>query len=166
MEKIAEERELAWLWLCMFGELPSVWEKILKITGGPEPLLKASKEEIRSLPGVTKKRKEKLSTGQVRWNPSGIRHDLAKKRIHFISREHPDYPEKLKEIPDAPLGLFYKGTLPDSFRKTAAVVGARRCSAYGRAKAAELGRMLAESGISLVSGLAWGVDGAAAAVAQ
>ena len=101
MEKIAEERELAWLWLCMFGELPSVWEKILKITGGPEPLLKASKEEIRSLPGVTKKRKEKLSTGQVRWNPSGIRHDLAKKRIHFISREHPDYPEKLKEIPDA-----------------------------------------------------------------
>ena len=55
MEKIAEERELAWLWLCMFGELPSVWEKILKITGGPEPLLKASKEEIWSLPEVTKK---------------------------------------------------------------------------------------------------------------
>ena len=161
MEKIAEERELAWLWLCMFGELPSVWEKILKITGGPEPLLKASKEEIWSLPEVTKKRKEKLSTGQARWNPSGIRHDLAKKRIHFISREHPDYPEKLKEIPDAPLGLFYKGTLPDSFRKTAAVVGARRCSAYGRAKAAELGRMLAERGISLLSGLAWGVDRAA-----
>ena len=68
------------------------------------------------------------------------------------------FPERLRVIPGAPEKLYYIGKLPDE-GPAAAVVGARSCSAYGRAKARELGRFLAQHGVTVISGLAEGIDG-------
>ena len=46
-----------------------------------------------------------------------------------------DFPHKLKSIPDPPFGIFYKGDLPDKKRPAVAMIGARKCSEYGRCMA-------------------------------
>jgi len=69
------------------------------------------------------------------------------------------YPGSLAETPEAPDLLFVRGALPEG--PTVAVVGTRRCTAYGRRIAERYGRAIAEAGWVLVSGLARGIDGAA-----
>jgi DNA processing protein len=72
----------------------------------------------------------------------------------------PAYPERLRQIPDPPLALAVRGELgPDEL--CVAVVGARRATEYGRRMAEALGRGLAQAGVTVVSGLAAGIDAAA-----
>ena len=66
------------------------------------------------------------------------------------------YPRELSEIPDSPKQLFLAGRLPPGPR--VAVVGARRCDAYGIEVATELGVGLAKAGVPVISGGAEGVD--------
>lgn len=80
--------------------------------------------------------------------------------IFFTCITEDDYPEKLKNIPEAPYGIFYRGKLPNPKRKTVAIVGARNCSEYGRGVAYSFGKELAENNIDIISGMALGVDSA------
>lgn len=82
-----------------------------------------------------------------------------KKGIRFVPYFSPDYPEKLREIPDFPFALFVKGSLPDRVSKKAALVGARRCTPYGEKYAVEFAEKLASCGVEIISGLARGIDG-------
>ena len=75
----------------------------------------------------------------------------------FITTEDSSYPKKLANIYDNPYGLFYNGNLP-SFNHCIAIVGARRCSAYGKKLAFELGNRLAKEGFTIISGMARGID--------
>jgi len=77
----------------------------------------------------------------------------------FVTPSDPSFPPRLAAIADPPLGVFVRGTLPDGH--AVALVGARRASAYGREVAEYLGRELAASGVTVVSGMAQGVDASA-----
>ncbi len=81
--------------------------------------------------------------------------------IRYISKEDKEFPEKLHELSDCPEGIYVRGNLPDPEKKSVAIVGARMCSAYGRATASYFARVLAANDIQIISGLALGVDGAA-----
>ncbi len=72
-----------------------------------------------------------------------------------------EYPQLLGEIPDAPDTLFVRGVLPDRATKYLAVVGSRSMSRYGKDACESLIRGLAGYPITIVSGLALGVDGVA-----
>lgn len=74
---------------------------------------------------------------------------------------HPGYPRLLADDHEAPAVLFWRGDLGPLERRRVAIVGTRRCSSYGREMARELGRDLASEGVTVVSGLALGVDAAA-----
>ena len=78
--------------------------------------------------------------------------------IKEISIEDENYPKLLKEIKDAPKVLYYRGYLPKADSKGFAIVGARRCSAYGKQVALEIAGNLAETRLTIVSGLAPGID--------
>lgn len=80
--------------------------------------------------------------------------------ISFLSTEDAAYPKRLRNIPDPPFGLYVRGRLPREEQRTAAIVGARMCSEYGMATARKLGEQLAACGVSIVSGMARGVDAA------
>lgn len=72
------------------------------------------------------------------------------------------YPELLREIYDPPIVLYIKGDITGALSQPAiAVVGSRRCSTYGTNAANFLSRELAAQGITIISGLARGIDGAA-----
>jgi DNA processing protein len=73
----------------------------------------------------------------------------------------PDYPTALRADPQPPAVLFWIGDLATLEARCVAIVGTRRCTSYGRQMAFELGRDLAQAGVSIVSGLALGIDGAA-----
>lgn len=94
-------------------------------------------------------------------SPEWICHRLEKQGINFISRQAEGFPERLRQLPDCPGGLFFRGRLPQDERPAVAVVGARQCSNYGRAAAREISAALAEAGVQIVSGLALGIDGTA-----
>ena len=84
---------------------------------------------------------------------------LMKKGIRFVSEDDPDFPARLKNIPDAPFGIFVRGILPDAEAPAVALVGARNCSPYGRESAFFFGRELANAGVNVISGMALGIDG-------
>lgn len=69
-----------------------------------------------------------------------------------------EYPELLKEIPEPPMQLRFEGTLPIAGNKLLAVVGARKFSPYGRETCEQLILSLAHEPITIVSGLALGID--------
>ncbi len=84
---------------------------------------------------------------------------LEAKDIRFISASDASYPDRLRELPDAPLFLFHRGGLvPD---EAIAIVGTRACTTYGRRLAERYGAAVSNAGWSVVSGLAKGIDGAA-----
>lgn len=70
-------------------------------------------------------------------------------------------PEKLRNIPDAPKKLWYRGTLPDPTVPTVAIVGTRKPTTYGRGTTTAIAEGLARRGVVIVSGMAHGVDGIA-----
>lgn len=72
-----------------------------------------------------------------------------------------EYPKKLAEICHAPKKLYVRGTLPDPDLPSAAIIGARECSIYGREMARWFGEELARAGVQIISGMARGVDGTA-----
>ncbi len=80
--------------------------------------------------------------------------------IQFVHRGQPEYPELLKQIPDAPIGIFYLGTLP-TLEYRIAVVGTRRPSQYGLQVTRSVVHAIAERNIVIISGLAMGIDGTA-----
>ncbi len=78
--------------------------------------------------------------------------------IRCIEKSSQEYPSKLKLYKGMPEKLYIKGNLPDFKRPSAAVVGARLCSTYGRIQAFRFARILAEAGVQIISGLASGID--------
>jgi DNA processing protein len=69
-----------------------------------------------------------------------------------------EYPQELKKIKDPPKVLYYKGVLPGQDEKCFAVVGTRHCSPYGQQVTLKIAGDLSDSGITVVSGLAPGID--------
>lgn len=72
-----------------------------------------------------------------------------------------DYPALLKKIPDAPTVLYVRGQLVPADDHALSIVGTRRATSYGRDAAYHFAKQLAAQGITIISGLAHGVDSAA-----
>jgi len=81
--------------------------------------------------------------------------------INMVSWQSPAYPPLLREIDDPPVLLFFRGALPNPESPLAAVVGTRKPSPQAAAQAFDIAKGLARGGISVVSGLAFGIDAAA-----
>ena len=81
--------------------------------------------------------------------------------IAILTLDDQDYPERLRLIPDPPRVLYRLGEMLPQDGAGIAVIGARAATAYGRTVAERLGRELAAAGVTVVSGLARGIDGCA-----
>ena len=133
-------------------------EKETGLCGGKEIFL--AKEEV--LQGVLKEKQlATLLRRRDESNPVKEYERLTKKGIRYFCIHDVEYPQRLRDIPDPPYGLFCKGRLPKEEKLSVAVIGARECSEYGIFVAQALGRTLAEAGIQVISGMARGIDGIA-----
>ena len=84
--------------------------------------------------------------------------NLASSGVRMIDFTEEDMPARLRTLSDPPKVLFVKGGLPRQDRPSAAVIGSRNCSEYGRMAAAFFGRELSAAGVQIVSGMAAGCD--------
>lgn len=132
-----------------------LWE-ITERLGMPQAIYECETERLQTV--LSEKQAEKLESSKRTWNLQEKWEELKEKSIQFLPFFHPDYPEKLRTIPDAPWAVYLKGRLPgDSL--SVAVIGARQCSEYGRLAAGRIGKSLGENHILAVSGMARGIDG-------
>lgn len=86
---------------------------------------------------------------------------LVMNKVKIITKKDKIYPECLKEIPQAPKKLWVKGELKDEDNLAIAVVGARKITSYGRQVTESLVPGLVTAGLTIVSGMARGVDSVA-----
>jgi DNA processing protein len=86
---------------------------------------------------------------------------LEEQSVAVVMRGEPFYPPLLEEIPWPPFGLYVKGDPKNLCAPALAVVGTRKATASGRRAARDIARNLAEARLTIVSGLALGIDGAA-----
>ncbi len=94
-------------------------------------------------------------------SPGAISERLLLLGSRAITPADAEYPERLLDLSDPPACLFVRGRPLSDVGTAVAVVGARSCSPYGRDSAISLASQLAEVGVTVVSGAALGIDGAA-----
>lgn len=95
------------------------------------------------------------------WRNDELRKQIEALRDTTVTLADEEYPLLLRQLPDPPLALFYRGDLAMASNPSIAMVGSRRASPYALSVAAQLARELVSAGVTVVSGLALGVDGAA-----
>lgn len=86
---------------------------------------------------------------------------IEKEKIKLISYVDPCYPTCLRDLSDFPLLLYIKGKLLPSDENGLGIVGTRQCSLYGQSLAEKIAEEVAVQGLSIISGLARGIDTAA-----
>lgn len=158
MEKWKEREKIYACWLCNFpyignGKLCQLAE----MCGGPEGVYQASPKVWGSV--LSSEQVERLKEYTAKWRPKQSYEKMREQGIDIVTIRDAEYPGRLKYLPDAPYGLFVRGRLAGEEEPSVAVVGARECSEYGRYVARQLGIMLGKCNITVVSGMARGIDG-------
>jgi len=122
-----------------------------------EAVWNASAEELAAA-GLDSGTAQSILRTRAKVTPSELMEQLAEAGVTALPRPDPRYPELLREIPDAPPVLYLKGSWLAEDDWSVAVVGTRRATAYGRQAAMELVQGLAQHRVTVVSGLARGID--------
>ncbi len=138
-----------------------VCKNLLETFGSPERIMAASQEELAAVSGMSARTAQALKSSLA--NPE-IDRELAKLSgtdIYSSTYTAPDYPQALKNIYDPPPYLYIRGRLQPADGNAVAVVGSRNASDYGLRAAADISRDLARAGLTIVSGMAAGIDAAA-----
>lgn len=156
------EDELLYLWYGMISRMVHTQKLDIAMRfGGIRGLWEASESDIRG-------KLTDIQAGAVLENRSekavlGYRDRLDDCDISYVYPGHACYPERLYDIPDPPMLLFTSGDkeLLREINPAIAVVGARKASTYGRTMTDRLAGELAAAGVTIVSGMALGVDGTA-----
>lgn len=137
------------------------YKALLERFGSSEAILHASKKELEAVQGLG----PKLSSAIIEMSRNiDIESEInlaENKGIQIIPYTSDKYPKHLKTIYDPPLVLYIKGDILNTDVLAIAIVGARRCSYYGLTQAKRFGRLLAQKGLCIVSGMARGIDAAA-----
>lgn len=132
--------------ITQFGSLGNVWnadEKHLKTAKLPEKFI------------------QKLLTQRQKLDLYAEYQKLAKYNARMIIFTDDEYPAKLRTITDPPPVLYIRGNLRPQDEKALAVVGTRKCTRYGKDVSAHLSEQLVKNGVTIISGLAQGIDASA-----
>ena len=111
--------------------------------------------------GLDSRTAQEVASARHVTDPDEGMEDLGRAGVKVANWNCEDYPPRLREIHDPPPVLYYVGELMPSDQFSVAVVGTRNPTSYGREAATALSRDLASAGITIVSGLALGIDGMA-----
>ncbi|MCE9544239.1 MAG: DNA-processing protein DprA [Planctomycetia bacterium] len=151
-----------WLTLTMVpGVGPRTLKQLLEVFGTPAAVLDAPTSRLRDVQGVGPKLSRLIAAARTSIDAAA---ELALCRQHglrILIPADPDYPRMLHEIHDPPGVLFMRGDLKPADMLSVAIVGSRHATHYGTTQAERLAGSLARAGLTIVSGLARGIDAAA-----
>lgn len=144
---------------------PTLTRRCLQVMGSAEAVLGASAAVLGQVQGIGLKRAGEIRREMDRLLGEGAcegeKQRMAELGARALVVEDAEYPALLKKIPDPPPVLYCRGRLRPEDALAVAIVGTRRCSAYGREQADRFASLCAQAGLCIVSGGALGVDTAA-----
>ena len=143
------------------GVGPVLFHRLVDALGSPSNVLGASISRIAQIEGIGIKTAERLLASAERVPVEKELSQADKLGVWFLHCRDDRYPTLLKHIYDPPPVLSVKGSVSREHHLCLAIVGARRCSIYGQEQAAQLAHLLANTGFTIVSGMARGIDTAA-----
>lgn len=148
-----------WVALSMIPDIgPVTIRRLISQFGRPDLVFSADEEELKIVDGVGEKRARSIKDFS-KWDEIGKMLDkLDKEKVRVILYDDREYPSLLREIEDAPVILYVKGDIKDEDRFSVSIVGSRKTTPYGRSVAEKIAGELAESGFTIVSGMARGID--------
>ena len=140
---------------------PTTFCKLIKHFGSADKALGASVSELAKINGIGFKTAEQIAATRDKFETDAELELAEKLGIWIINIEDKRYPPVLKQIYDPPPVLYIKGDLIRRDNLAISIVGTRRCSLYGQEQASRLAHLLSSAGITIVSGMARGIDTAA-----
>lgn len=152
-----------WVWLtALEGLRPVTAARLLRQFGGPMEVYFAPHGGYDAIEGLTPREKTLLEDKDLA-RTERILEQCQRENITLVTVQDAAYPERLRQIPDPPPVLYVRGRLPflDEV-PVIGVVGTRKASVYGVKMATRLGQELTAGGACVVTGMALGIDAAAA----
>lgn len=143
------------------GVGPRAQQNLRNHLGNAESILAASKDQLEQVPGIGPKLAQGILAAK---NLDTARKELEEcqsAEFSLVMKGTSGYPRLLEEVEDSPHLLYVNGELLEQDELAVGIVGARHCSPYGLQQAEKLATGLALAGVTVVSGLARGIDGAA-----
>lgn len=147
-----------WVWLSSLPQIGAVkGKKLLEYFGGPRGVWEADELDLRGLDYLTYANIKVLKDKKLKEQSEVHFESIYRHSIRITTIFDSSYPESLKNIYDPPIVIYTKGKLVSN-EKMLAVVGSRKATQYGLNVAEVLSAELACRGITVVSGMAKGVD--------
>jgi DNA processing protein len=158
---MSEENLLNQIAVSMIPGAGSIFvRKLIGITGSPEALFNESKKNLLKIPQIPRHVVDNIHKKEFRENAEHELSYIISENIKTTFFQDDNFPVRLNECYDAPVLLYYKGNPDFNKRKIVSIVGTRRSSHYGSGMVEKIVKGLSESdpNISIVSGLAYGID--------
>ena len=151
-----------WIW---FAHRPGLTDRskamLMQHFSDPEDIFYADRNSFSHLEFLTEEARDSLADKNL-IPAEEILETCAREKIHILTYRDAAYCQRLKNIADPPMVLYYKGRLPDwDAGPVIGIVGTRKASAYGLTAAKRLGYQIGRCGGIVVSGMAFGIDGMA-----
>ncbi|MEN8171319.1 MAG: DNA-processing protein DprA [Chloroflexota bacterium] len=155
------DSRLYWIGLNLVKGIGAVrLRALLDVFGDVQTAWGASAEALRAS-GLSQKIVQNLVQLRADISLDQIWEQIQSDDIQVLTWDDDHYPERLREFTNAPPVLYIRGTLVAADAWAVAIVGTRRATSYGRQVTDETARTLAQSGVTIVSGLARGIDAVA-----
>ena len=140
---------------------PRHFARLSEHFGSAAAVLSASSDQLQAVEGIGAALSQTiLSASTHNYGQTAMEH-CRRSGLEVLLESQPEYPRPLRRIHDAPPVLFASGRIEPVDELAIAIVGTRHATAYGRMQATKIASGLARCGITIISGLARGIDGAA-----
>lgn len=147
-----------WIAISKYSKIgPVRFKKLIKYFKNAENIWQTDTEELTKA-GLEENIAKDFAEKKKQINPDLEMEQTLKEKINILTIQDDDYPKLLKKIKNPPFLLYYKGKL-DGFKKpTLAIVGTRKASQYGKQSTFDIAKKIAENNITIISGMALGID--------
>jgi len=135
--------------------------KLLEVFETPENILTAKRSALRAIDGIGNEVAEQIANWETTVDLSAELERIRQFGAEVITAQSPTYPRQLREIHAPPIVLYVWGEVTERDRHAIGVIGSRRTSHYGAECSKKLSYQLAYAGLTVISGLARGIDTAA-----
>ena len=148
-----------WIWLATRQNVSDRMKvELLQHFRDPEEIFYARKQDFQHIEGLKEEGVTSLADKSLE-KAESVLSQCRREKLGILTYQDATYPARLKNIPDPPVVLYYKGRLPDfDASPLIGVVGTRKASAYGMTAAKRMGYQIARCGGIVVSGMAYGID--------
>src|SRR6266853_1321281 len=135
--------------------------KLLQVFGTPERVLTAKRGELRAVEGIGGEVADQIADWESTVDLAAELNRISDFGATVITQESQSYPKSLREIHAPPIVLYVWGAIEERDLHAIGIIGARRTTHYGTESAKKLAYQIAYAGLTVISGLARGIDTAA-----